>query len=123
MLFRSHSFSTIQKNAPVTITSRIISPINEVNMEYKLPFNIVVTYTDDLGEEKIESQVISVILRPRTFMELTTDGGIWVGDFFIAPYVSAGTIIGIPAGAIISLLISKNRKSTKNRSKKRKDKN
>lgn len=41
-------------------------------------------------------------------MELTTDGGIWIGDFFIAPYVSLGTIIGIPAGTIISLLIRKN---------------
>lgn len=114
-----HSFSTIQKNSPVTITSRIISPINEVNMEYKLPFNIIVTYTDDLGEEKTESQVISVVLRPRTFMELTTDGGIWVGNFFIAPYVSVGTIIGIPAGAIISLLIRKKQKSTKRRIKKK----
>lgn len=108
-----HSFSNIQKNSPIIINSRIISPIEEVNTEYKMPFNIIVRYTDDVGEEKIESQAISVILRPRTFMELTTDGGIWIGDFFIAPYVSIGTIIGIPAGAIISLLIRKSQKSTK----------
>lgn len=118
-----HSFSTIQKNYPIIITSRIISPIEEVNTEYKLPFNIIVRYTDDIGEEKIESQAVSVILRPRTFMELTTDGGMWIGDFFIAPYISIGTIIGIPAGAIISLLIRKSQKSTKKRLKKRKDKN
>ena len=118
-----HSFSTIQKNSPIIITSRIISPIEEVNTEYKLPFNIIVRYADDIGEEKIESQAVSVILRPRTFMELTTDGGIWIGDFFIAPYISIGTIIGIPAGAIISLLIRKSQKSTKKRLKKRKDKN
>jgi hypothetical protein len=118
-----HSFSTIQKNSPIIITSRIISPIEEVNTEYKLPFNIIVRYADDIGEEKIESQTVSVILRPRTFMELTTDGGIWIGDFFIAPYISIGTIIGIPAGAIISLLIRKSQKSTKKRLKKRKDKN
>lgn len=118
-----HSFSSIQKNSPVTITSRIISPIEEVNTEYKLPFNIIVTYTNDIEEEKIESQVVSMILRPRTFMELTTDGGIWIGNFFIAPYVSIGTIIGIPAGAIISLLIRKNQKSTKQRSKNRRDNN
>ncbi|MCV0412594.1 hypothetical protein [Nitrosarchaeum sp.] len=117
-----HSFSNIQKNSPIIINSRIISPIEEVNTEYKIPFNIIVRYTDDVGEEKIESQAISVILRPRTFMELTTDGGIWVGDFFIAPYVSIGTIIGIPAGAIISLLIRKSQKSTK-RLKKRKKQN
>ncbi|MBI5859330.1 MAG: hypothetical protein HZB73_01050 [Nitrosarchaeum sp.] len=118
-----HSFSAIQKNSPIIITSRIISTIEEVNMEHKLPFQIIVTYTDDIGEEKIESQVVSTLLRPRTFMELTTDGGVWIGDFFLAPYVSIGTIIGIPAGAIISLLIRKSQKSTKKRSKKRKDEN
>ena len=118
-----HSFSTIQKNSPITITSRIISPIEEVNTEYKLPFHIIVTYTDDMGEEKMEFQVVSMVLRPRTFMELTTDGGVWIGDFFIAPYVSIGTIIGIPAGTIISLLIRKSQKTTKKRSKKRKGEN
>jgi hypothetical protein len=114
-----HSFSTIQKDSPVVIDSRIISPIKEVNSEYKLPFQIMVTYTDDLGEEKQESQTVSTILRPRTFMELTTDGGIWIGSFFLAPYVSIGTIIGIPAGAIISLLVRKGQKS-KRKSKKKK---
>ena len=115
----SHSFSTIQKNTPVTVTSRIISPTKEVNTEYKLPFEIKVMYINDIGEEKIESQVVSTVLRPRTFMELTTDGGIWIGNFFIAPYVSVGTIIGIPAGAIISLLIRKSQKSAKKRVKKK----
>ena len=62
---------------------------------------------------------LSVVLRPRTFMELTTDGGIWVGDFFIAPYVSLGTIIGIPAGAIISLLVRR-KTSPKKRTRKKK---
>ena len=52
-------------------------------------------------------------------MELTTDGGIWIGDFFIAPYVSLGTIIGIPAGAIISLLIRR-KTSPKKRTRKKK---
>ena len=53
-------------------------------------------------------------------MELTTDGGIWIGNFFIAPYVSLGTIIGIPAGAIISLLIRRNQTSNKKRTKRKK---
>lgn len=110
-----HIFSTIEKNFPVTVTSRIISPIKEVNAEYKLPFEIKIVYTDDIGEEKRESQIVSTVLRPRTFMELTTDGGIWIGNFFIAPYISIGTIVGIPAGAIISLLIRKSQKSAKKR--------
>ena len=59
-------------------------------------------------------------MRPRTFMELTTDGGIWVGDFFIAPYVSLGTIIGIPAGAILSLAIRRKYYATKPKKKKKK---
>ncbi|QDI88905.1 hypothetical protein Nisw_04900 [Candidatus Nitrosopumilus sp. SW] len=114
-----HSFSKIEKNIPVGITSRIITPTEEVNTEYKLPFEIIVQYTDDIGEQKEDSQTVSVVLRPRTFMELTTDGGIWIGDFFIAPYVSLGTIIGIPAGAIITLL-AKRKTSTKKRPKKKK---
>ncbi len=115
-----HTFSKIEKNTPVGITSRIITPNEEVNTEYKLPFEIVVGYTDDVGEEKTDSQTISVVLRPRTFMELTTDGGIWVGDFFIAPYVSLGTIIGIPAGTLFSLLIKRKTDSSKKRKKKKK---
>lgn len=44
---------------------------------------------------------------PRTFMELTTDRGVWIGDFFIAPYVSIGTIVGIPAETLFSIAIKR----------------
>ncbi|QUC64565.1 hypothetical protein NsoK4_09110 [Nitrosopumilus sp. K4] len=114
-----HTFSTIEKNTPVGITSRIITPTEEVNTEYKLPFEIIVEYTDDQGEENTESKTVSLVLRPRTFMELTTDGGIWIGDFFIAPYVSLGTIIGIPAGSIITLLIRKKTMPKKKKAKRK----
>ena len=116
----SHTFSKIEKNTPVAFTSRIITPTEEVSTEYKLPFEIIVEYTDDIEEEKTDSQTVSVILRPRTFMELTSDGGIWVGNFFIAPYVSLGTIIGIPAGTLFSLLVRKRQNSSKKRKRKRK---
>jgi hypothetical protein len=116
----SHTFSKIEKNTPIEITSQIITTNKEVNSEYRLPFEIIVTYTDDIGNKKEDSQMVSVVLRPRTFMELTVDGGIWIGDFFIAPYVSLGTIIGIPAGTIISLIIRKKQNSSKKRSKKKK---
>ena len=115
-----HTFSKIEKNTPVGITSRIITPNEEINTEYKLPFEIIVEYTDDDEEKNIDSKTVSLILRPRTFMELTTDGGIWIGNFFIAPYVSLGTIIGIPAGAIISLIIRKKTSKPKKRKTKRK---
>ncbi len=116
-----HTFSSIQKEVPVSVTSRIITPSQEINTEYKIPFQIIVIYTDDVNEEKSDSKTFSLVMRPRTFMELTTDGGIWIGDFFIAPYVSLGTIIGIPAGATISLLIRRSQK-TKKRKKKAKTK-
>jgi len=116
-----HTFSKIEENTPVRIISRIITPTEEVNTEYKLPFEIIVEYKDDIGAEKADSQTVSVVLRPRIFMELTTEGGIWIGDFFIAPYVSLGTIIAVPLGAIISLLIRRNQNSGKKRQRKKKN--
>ncbi len=102
-----HTFTKIERQMPVSITSQIITPAKQISTDYNLPFEIIVTYVDDIGEEKTDSQTVSVILRPRMFMEITTDGGIWLGNIFIAPYVSIGTIIGIPAGAIISILLKK----------------
>jgi len=118
-----HTFSSIQKNMPVGITSRIITPIEEVNTEYKLPFEIVVEYVDDQGMEQTDSKTISLVLRPRTFMEFTMDGGIWIGDFFIAPYVSLGTIIGIPAGAIVSIIVRRKTSQPKRRKTRTKSNN
>lgn len=115
-----HTFSKIEKGNPVSFTSRIVTPTEEVNTEYKLPFEVIVEYTDDLEEEKTEAKTVSLVLRPRTFMELTTDGGIWVGDFFIAPYVSLGTIIGIPTGTILSVLIRRRMDKPKKRKRKKK---
>lgn len=102
-----HVFSKIEKGMPVSITSRIVTQTEQVTTEYMIPFHIIVEYADDLDKEKTDSQTVSVVLRPRTFMELTMDGGIWIGGVFLAPYVSIGTIVGIPAGAIISLLLKK----------------
>ncbi len=113
-----HTFSSIQQNVPISVTSRIITPSQEINTEYKIPFQVIVSYLDDVGQEETDSKTISLLMRPRTFMELTTDGGIWIGDFFIAPYVSLGTIIGIPAGVIFSLVLR--RKHYDKRGKKKK---
>ena len=100
-----HSFSSIQQNVPVSINTQIKTPQQELATEHKIPFQVIVSYTDDVGNEKTDSKTISLVLRPRTFMELTTDGGIWIGDFFIAPYVSIGTIIAIPMGTLFSIAI------------------
>ena len=112
-----HSFSSIQKNVPISIMSRIKTPQQEISTEHKVPFEVIVSYTDDVGNEKIDSKTVPLVLRPRTFMEITTDGGIWIGDFFIAPYVSIGTIIGIPAGTLFSLAIKRKLEKKKKRKK------
>lgn len=113
----THTFSVIGKGTPIQIHSQIVTTPAEVTAEHKLPFEVSVRYDDDLGEERVASKTVSLLLRPRTFMEFTTDGGVWIGNFFLAPYVSLGTLIGIPGGTLFSLLI---RRLQKKNSKKRK---
>ncbi len=112
-----HSFSSIQQKVPVSISTQIKTPQQELGTEHKIPFQVVVSYTDDLGNEKTDSKTVPLVLRPRTFMELTTDGGIWIGNFFIAPYVSIGTIIGIPLGTLFSIAIKKSLNKKKKQKK------
>ncbi len=114
----THTFSTIAKNTPLTVHSQIVTPASEVTLEHKLPFEVSVKYTDDAGTERTISKIVSLLLRPRTFMEFTTDGGLWIGGFFLAPYVSIGTLIGIPGGALFSLLIHRLQKKNSKKRKK-----
>ena len=111
-----HAFSSLERNVPISIQVQLSAPQNNIATEHKLPFQIIVKYIDDVGKEKTDSTTVSLLLRPRTFMELTTDGGIWIGGIFLAPYVSIGTIIGVPLGAIFGILI---RRREKKRRKKR----
>jgi len=112
-----HSFSSIQKNVPISIMNQMKTLQQDLGTEHKVPFEVIVSYTDDIGNEKIDSKTVPIVLRPRMFMEITTDGGIWVGDFFIAPYVSIGTIVGIPAGTLFSLALRRSLKKKKKRKK------
>ncbi len=114
-----HAFSRVDKNEEVDIRAEIITPMEEVDTQHKLPFEVIVTYRDHEDNEKTESKTVPLLLRPRTFMEVTTDGGIWIGGFFIAPYVSLGTIIGIPAGAILSVLIRRAQKNPGKRARRK----
>ena len=100
----SYNVSSLQKGIPFNIKAEMITP-TIISTEHTIPVKVVVSYTDDLGDEKSDSSSVPLLLRPKTFLEITNDGGIWVGDFFIAPYVSIGTIVGIPAGTIFSLLL------------------
>ena len=112
----SYVISFLEKQEPYSITAEMITPINDVTNEYTIPVKVLISYTDDLGEEKTETQSVPLLLRPKMFMEITNDWGIWIGDFFIAPYVSVGTLVGIPAGTILSLLI-RNAQNKKKRQK------
>jgi len=115
----NHSFSSIQQNVPISINTQIKTPQQELGTDHKIPFQVIVSYTDDIGNEKTDSKTVPLVLRPRTFMELTTDGGIWIGSFFIAPYVSIGTLIGIPMGTLFSIAIKRslNKKKKQKKSK------
>ena len=113
----AHTFSSIQKNVPISIISQIKTPQENISTEHKIPFEVIVSYTDDVGDKKTDSKTIPVLLRPRTMMEITTDGGIWIGDFFIAPYVSIGTLVGIPAGTLFSIAIRRRLDKKKKRKK------
>lgn len=116
----THTFSSLQKDTPLFIHSQIVTSPSDITSEHKIPFEVTVKYTDDSGVEKTTSKTVSLLLRPRTFMEFTTDGGVWIGSLFLAPYVSLGTLIGIPAGALFSLAIHRLQK--KKNIKKRKNK-
>ena len=111
-----YKLSSLEKNTPYTISAELITPLDNVTTEYTIPVKVILTYVDDLGETNTSTQSMPLLLRPKTFMELTSDGGIWIGDFFIAPYVSIGTIVGIPAGTILSLLIRRAQNKKKNSS-------
>ena len=115
----SYVISFLEKKEPYKVTAEMITPTENVTMEHTIPVKVLVSYTDDLGEEKTETQSVPLLLRPKMFMEITNDWGIWIGDFFIAPYVSVGTIVGIPAGTILSLLIrnAQNKKKKQTKSK------
>lgn len=114
----SYTYSVLEKNTPIFIRTQLVTSPEEITSEHKIPFEVVASYTDDSGEQKTTSKTVSLLLRPRTFMEFTTDGGLWFGGFFLAPYVSIGTIVGIPAGALFSLMIRRLQKRKKSRKKK-----
>ena len=119
--FRGDTFyklSSLEKQTPYTISAELITPVENVTTEYTIPVKVILTYTDDLEETNTSTQSMPLLLRPKTFMELTNDGGIWIGDFFIAPYVSIGTIVGIPAGTILSLIIRRSQNKKKESSTK-----
>ena len=100
-----HSFSLIERGRAVEVESRIAVPPGDVSAESRVPLEVSVSYAGGDGERREETRTVSPVLRPRAFMELAADGGVWIGGLFIAPYVSIGTLVGVPAGALLSLAV------------------
>lgn len=106
-----HSFSLIEKDDPISMRSQLITRgQGEVSSEHYLPFQIIVKYTNNDNEEKTETKTIPILLRPRTSFEWGPDGGFWIGDFFVAPYISIGTFVGAPLGLVLTWIIKRMRK-------------
>lgn len=111
-----HTFSSIDEDSPIRIIARLVtSNSGEVGFEHYIPFQILVNYVNDAGEEQSESKTISILLRPRTFLEWGSDGGLWIGDFFLVPTLSIGSIILAPLGTIIGILYQRYRKRSRSK--------
>ena len=57
----SYIISFLEKDEPYTVTAEMITPTNDVTMEYTIPVKVLVSYTDDLGEEKTETQSVPLL--------------------------------------------------------------
>ena len=69
----SYVISVLEKQEPYTVTAEMITPIKDVTSEYTIPVKVLVSYTDDLDEEKTETHSDPLLLRPKMFMEITND--------------------------------------------------
>ncbi len=108
---KQHTFSSIKKNTPIGLTSRLITiGHGEVDTEHFLPFTIIVNYTDDNGDQKTLSETTSLLLRPRSHFEWGPNAGLWIGDFYLAPTLSIGTFVGPPLGILIGYLFKRRKK-------------
>ena len=75
--------------------------------------SISTSYLDKSGKEYNLEDSLDVFVRQRGMLEIGDAGGIWVGDFFIAPVVGVGTIVSSVIGFLIFLWHIKNKKKQK----------
>ncbi|MBI3841660.1 MAG: hypothetical protein HY295_00690 [Thaumarchaeota archaeon] len=72
--------------------------------------NIDTSYADESGKTYNQEDSINVFARLRGMLEIGDAGGVWIGDFFIAPVVGVGTIVSSVIGFLIFLWHMKNKK-------------
>ena len=75
--------------------------------------NVATSYQDKPGKEYKLDDSLQVFARQRGILEIGGAQGIWVGNFFIAPVVGVGTIVGSAIGFFIFLWHFKNKKNQK----------
>ena len=63
----SYGMSLLEKGTPFNIKAEMITPSN-VSTEHTIPVKVVVSYTDDLGNEKSDSFISTVIASTKNFL-------------------------------------------------------
>jgi hypothetical protein len=71
------------------------------------------SYFDKSGKEYSFDDSLNIFVRQRGILEIGGPGGLWVGNFFIAPVVGVGTIASSVIGFLIFVWHMKNRKKQK----------
>lgn len=89
-----------------------------------VPVNDVVhingQYADDTGKKYSSDTTLNIFARQRGMLEIGDANGIWVGNFFIAPVVGLGTIVGSFIGFMIFLWHFRNKRREKKAKRKTK---
>ncbi len=76
------------------------------------------TYTDKSGKAYSLEDSLNVFVRQRGMLEIGAPGGLWLGNFFIAPVVGVGTIVSTVIGFLIFLWHHFKHKKTQKRTRK-----
>jgi len=94
-----HTFSSIERDEPITLRADLVTGGQEqVGYEHYIPFQVKVEYMDETETPRSTSKTISVLLRPKSFFELGSEGGFWIGPLYFTPTIGIGTFVGIPIG-------------------------
>ena len=57
----SYNMSLLEKGTPFNVKAEMITPTN-ISTEHTIPVKVIVSYTDDLGDEKSDSSSVSLLL-------------------------------------------------------------
>ncbi len=58
----SYNMSLLEKGTPFNVKAEMITPTN-ISTEHTIPVKVIVSYTDDLGDEKSDASSVSLLLK------------------------------------------------------------